>query len=93
MRVTLNPMGNGCYSGLLIGHPCPNTSVHVTRLTHDTRKVRLYQDGMQVGEGLLRLSDGRWTGQTTEFAGTWHIEARAGSTELTFRENAPEVAA
>jgi len=89
---TLVPMGNGVFSGNVAGHPAPGTSLTATRLTHDTMKVRLHHGGHVVGTGLLRLADGWWAGVCDEFCGKWYLEARKGSAEVRFYEQAPTTA-
>ena len=89
LRATLVAMGNNRYSGAVAGHPCADTVVCVTRLSHDSSKVTLYCQTTQVGEGLLTLRDGIWRGRCSENAGEWQLEAQQGSSTLWFHEHAP----
>ena len=94
LRAHLIPLGGGAFSGEVEGHPAAGTVIRLQRLTATEMTAGLWANGKHlVGNGLLRLSEGRWTGLCTEFAGKWAIEAKQGSAELLFREEAPEVAA
>lgn len=86
---TMRSIGSGTSEGRLTGHPDPDILVRTQKLTDSEMTVGLWAFGRHlIGQGLLRLADGRWTGVVTEYAGEWHCEARAGSPEIVFRETA-----
>jgi hypothetical protein len=92
-RATMRSIGGGAAEGHLEGHPVATMRVRTMRLTDTEMTIGLWDGAHLVGNGLLRLADGRWAGVVTEFAGEWHCEASAGSPEIVFRETADAGAA
>ncbi len=84
-RATMRSLGGGAAEGVLEGHPV-RSIVRTMRLTDTEMTVGMWDGPHLVGNGLLRLADGVWRGTCTEFAGTWHIEAKQGSQTLEFKE-------
>ena len=90
---TMRSIGGGAAEGQLQGHPVATMRVRTMRLTDTEMTIGLWDGAHLVGNGLLRLAEGRWTGVVTEYAGEWHCEARAGSPEIVFHETAEAGAA